>query len=240
MTGTEPVEIKITVDVGVDHAVDELCRGPATPGRLIWFLEDTTPGLESPLPLLTAGVILRLRSNEHGKDDSTVKLRPCRRSQLAEGWNQSWENGGLKFRIEQDWAGERRCLAASCVAKSRGGTVSEVVHDPTRYVEAFAERQLEFLAECSDLVMSLPGLTVLGPIRATTWEETVVEGAVAERWTVGTEDFLELSIRCDDPTTAKDQQAAFERAVRERVEPESSGRPKTRRVLECLATQHAL
>ncbi|HEY5786415.1 MAG TPA: hypothetical protein VIT65_16735 [Microlunatus sp.] len=239
MSESEPVEIKLTIDAEVDDAVGELCRGSARSGRLVYFVEDITPGIKPALPLFEAGLILRLRGNPGEKSDSTVKLRPCRRSQLSQAWAHAWKRGDVRFRIEQDWSTQNRSLAASCTAKSSSWTISDLVDDTGRLKEAFEEPQLACLAECTNLRLYFDGLTALGPIAATTWEETRIDGAVAERWTVGSQDFLELSIRCEDPAAAPEQQAAFERSVRELVEPASSGESKTRRVLTYLADHAA-
>lgn len=239
MTEPEPVEIKLTIDAYVDRAVGELCRGPSVSGRYVYFLDDITPGIKPALPLFEAGVVLRLRTNTSEKDDSTVKLRPCRRSQLSQAWASAWKRGDVRFRIEQDWSTSSRSLAASCTAKSPSGTIRDLVEDAARLKEAFAEPQHAYLAECTNLRLFLDGLTVLGPITATTWEETRIDGAVAERWTVGTLDFLELSIRCEDPSAAPARQAAFERSVRDLAEPSSSAESKTSRVLRHLAENAA-
>jgi hypothetical protein len=57
------------------------------------------------------GVVLRVREVGDGDDDATVKLRPCRRSQLAESWLGAEKGDGWKFRVEQDWAGSRQTLS---------------------------------------------------------------------------------------------------------------------------------
>ena len=43
-----------------------------------------SPGLEPALPLSAAGVVLRRRSGE--SDEPTIKLRPCRRTELTPEW----------------------------------------------------------------------------------------------------------------------------------------------------------
>lgn len=119
------------------------------------------------------------------------------------------------------------------------GTILDIVGDPRRLEEAFEEPQQAYLAECTNLRVFFDGLTALGPIAATTWEKTRIDGAVAERWTVGSQDFLELAIRCEDPVAAPEQQAAFERSVRELAVPSSSAESKTWPVLKYLADNAA-
>ncbi len=61
------------------------------------------------------GIILRIRQYggfERDRDDSTVKLRPARRSRLSPEWLGTHRRGGETFRLEADWAGERRACAA--------------------------------------------------------------------------------------------------------------------------------
>jgi hypothetical protein len=234
---SEPVEIKVTIDASVDHAVDRLCRGTADTGRQVYFLDDLTPGVHPTLPLVESGVVLRLRSNGSDKDDSTVKLRPCRRSQLADGWQQPREGSGFKFRIEQDWAGPRRSLAASCVAKFASGTTLDTIRGRGRLAALFVPDQLDYLAACAAIRVSLDGLTPLGPIDATRWDKTAVPDAVAERWTVGELDFLELSIRCDTVAEAESRRPDFEAALRDFVSAGIGHETKTRRVLEYLSSR---
>ncbi|HEY5784577.1 MAG TPA: hypothetical protein VIT65_07365 [Microlunatus sp.] len=232
---SEPVEIKVTIDTFVDDAVDRLCQGAAETGRLVYFLELRTPDARPALPLLDAGIVLRLRSNDTDKDDSTVKLRPCVRSQLTDDWQKDFEKPRLKFRIEQDWAGPRRSLAASCVAKFAADTVRDVARDHRQIAEVFTEKQLDFLTACGSIHVPLARLTLLGPIQATKWEQTSIDDAVAERWTVGDLDFLELSIRCDDVADAESRQSAFEAALRGYAGGGAPTETKTRLVLEYLS-----
>jgi hypothetical protein len=109
------VEIKVSLsDRGAVRAVELLELGGKGEPRSVGFIEDITVGVE--LPLFRQGVVLRVREVQDGDDDATVKLRPCRRSQLAESWLGAEKGDGWKLRVEEDWAGTRRTLAASCVA----------------------------------------------------------------------------------------------------------------------------
>src|SRR3954467_4545512 len=80
------VEIKVTL--GRDQTGPAVVRLglPPQPSWQIWFWEDVTPGSGPATPLLYCGVVLRARDKAGGKDDATVKLRPCRRSQLTDRW----------------------------------------------------------------------------------------------------------------------------------------------------------
>jgi hypothetical protein len=62
MTESDPIEIKVNIAGKVDDALTALELDEGEP-RDVWFLDDLTEGA-APLPLLTAGVILRLRRHK--------------------------------------------------------------------------------------------------------------------------------------------------------------------------------
>ncbi len=79
------VEIEVSIaGTEVPSALDALGIGDDGQRRGIGFIEDSTVGVE--LPLFHHGVVLRVREIDDDEDDSTVKLRPCRRSQVTEQW----------------------------------------------------------------------------------------------------------------------------------------------------------
>lgn len=256
-----PIEIKITVGGDpaesppgtVDKAVQdlELSGGRA---RRIWFLEDLTPGLPQHLPMLETGQIFRVRLDEKKNGgweaDATAKLRPARRTQLPRPWDRAHSaaegTDGYEYRIEEDWAGTRRSLAASLKGdidpdrltprhtprdSHRGGFPPQ---------EVFSEHHQQFLAACADRRVVLDALTALGPIEATRWKDVEVGTftTMVERWTLDGLDFLELSIQLaagskEDPL---DRLIAFSTAAAARgLNPFSRQETKTRRVLEHLA-----
>ena len=158
-----------------------------------------------PLPLLESGVIVRLRKEADGSGDSTVKLRPCRRSQLRRSWDGDARGQDWEHRIEQDWAGARRTLAASCVAEVSEQQLSDAVNGKATWRSVLHAKQEEYLEDCADLRINADGLVARGPISATRWKgiDIAEHDAVAERWTIDALDFLELSIReTDGPTKA--------------------------------------
>jgi hypothetical protein len=192
------VEIKVTVACDrTPAAVEGLELPPDRPPWRIYFCEDVTEGLPAGTPLLDAGVILRARDKPGGKDDTTVKLRPCRRSQLVGRWLAAEKGDDWDFKVEADWSGERRALAASLTADRKEGVVAAVGHGPGSVEDLFVVDQVAFLRECAAIRVNLGALTVLPPVAATRWG--TVESAPAsldvraERWTVGALDFLELS-----------------------------------------------
>ena len=229
-----PVEIKVNLAPSVADALTALGLDRGS-DRQIWFLEDLTPGLEPALPLLAAGVVLRLRSGE--TEESTIKLRPCRRTQLTPEWaNRVNTENNFKYRVEADWAGQRRTLAASAVLELGSGLIDAVTLEGADPDILFDGQQQRFLRACGDLRVAFAGLTPLGPVRATKWKSVAVGGLEAnvERWTVGTLDFLEVSIRTE--SRAEQQQLHLEAAIRARgLTIDESPESKTGRVLAELA-----
>jgi hypothetical protein len=229
----EPVEIKVNL-ADATEAIDTLQLTDGDPRR-IYFLEDRTPGLGTRYPLLTAGVVLRLRAEADGAGDYTVKLRPCRRTQLVDEWRIPDDTDeGWSYRIEGDWTGERRVLAASLVTDLAADEIASALEAPE---EAFSLRQLSFVRTCTNLPLGPAALTVLGPVAATKWSKVRV-GEVrkvnAERWQVGGLDFLELSRKVD----ADEAAAALSELVRAAesigLTVDANLRSKTEQVLDVL------
>jgi hypothetical protein len=100
----------------------------ALTGGVRWSIlscEDVTAGAAA-TPLLDLGVILRARRKSDAKGDSTVKLRPCRWSQLDGQYFVNADDGVTELKVEPDWAGSGRQLAASMTAKWSDGRMSKV------------------------------------------------------------------------------------------------------------------
>jgi hypothetical protein len=231
------VEIKVSLGKGqVARALKELKLGGSPPRRSIGFIEDTTVG--AGLPLFRHGVVLRVREIPDEDDDSTVKLRPCRRSQLAESWLGAEKGDGWKFRIEEDW-GSGRSLAASYVADLPSRRIAAVREEKEPVSRLFTADQLRFLSECGGMPINLDALTLLRPVTATRWEEVRVddvEDVVVEHWTVGELDFLELSLKKDAVEEAKKAQAELDRTMtRLGLERDDEQKSKTEQVLAHLA-----
>lgn len=234
MSRPDPIEIKVNIGGDIDAALAALGLGDGEP-REVWFLEDRTEGVPA-LPLLNAGIIVRLRRRKK-KADSTVKLRPCRRSQLVDTWEgQPPEDSD--YRVEGDWSRKRHVLAASYGCDLDPDIVKSAV-DTGRLEAVFTAPQRAFLAACGSVGVALNALTVLEPIAASTWKGRTV-GAVpqvdAERWRVGGMDFLELSIKV---TTGADDAAKAQRELEDAVlgrglQFDQNELPKTERVLTYL------
>jgi hypothetical protein len=233
------VEIKVTIGgPQVKRAVDALGLHKQERRRSVGFIEDATVGAAH-LRLLDEGVVLRVRERAGERDDSTVKLRPCRRSQLTEEWLHADKGDGWTFRLEADWSGTRRVLAASCVADRPEGRIAAVRAGKEPIRRLFNDGQEQFLADCTHVQVNLDALTLLPPIDAIRWHSVTIpdlrETVVAERWVVGQLDFLELSIKVDTVGEAEVAQPALEQRIRAlglQVDPDQD--TKTRRVLDYL------
>lgn len=234
------VEIKVTVAGGqVPEAVERLDLGDAS--RLtIWFYDRTTPRRR--LSLFAAGVVIRVRSDDDGRDgDSTVKLRPCPPGRLTGRWLVGFEEDGLKYRLEEDWAGDRHVLAASLQADLTRQQLAQVTDRTTLPADLLTGAHGELLADCGPDVPVTPSeLTRLGPIDATRWKKVREPGfgaldARAERWVVGGLDFLEVSIKVQEGEAEAAGQQLWDAMAGTRLSLDPSQEAKTSRVLELLA-----
>jgi hypothetical protein len=236
------VELKVNFDGGIERALDRLgLTADEGEARLVAFVEDVSVG--AGLPLLHAGVVLRARQEGSKPVKSTVKLRPCRLSQLPPDWLARARQGDEEDRrVEQDWSGDRRVLAASHDAKRKGVDLDEVLEGGPAGA-LFDVRQVAFLREATGLAVDLDELAVLGPILATKWSEVKpLErlDAEAERWRLDDLDFLEISLR-REPGTASSARAELEAELRRLgLEPASEQRPKTEAVLEHLLDERGV
>jgi hypothetical protein len=207
------VEIKVSFDQQVPRAPVKLGLDDHWEPRRIGFLEDTTVGLT--LPLFQLGIVLRVRQIDQDDDDATVKLRPCRRSQLAGNWLGAEEGDGWKLTVEQDWAGPRRVLAASCGSKLADKRIASVQERSEPVHRLFSQGQARSLSDCAGTPINLDGLTPLPLVAATRWKKVrvgSVRDIIAERWIINDLDFLELSIRSG---TVADAWSAREELERE-------------------------
>jgi hypothetical protein len=244
MSRLDGIEVKTNIDDGdVDRALELLDLDDETPMQ-IWFYEDTTVGIVTPLPLLEAGVCIRLRVKSPSKGDCTVKLRPCRASQLTSRWRAFETDGTLEMRVEEDWSGAKHTLAASLQAALSDAVIATTTGaaadaTPSELLDA---DQRDFLSECTGLPVDVAGLTRLGPVVATRWDVGGVLGDLgvrAERWQVAGATLLELSAKTDEASAARDaQQALLDEVTRMGLHVASEAVTKTRRVLTTLALGH--
>ena len=163
----DAVEIKVTVGAdGISAAAEAFELEHAEKRRrTIYFCEDLAgPDGPAGLPLLTHGIILRLRRNKGRRDDITAKLRPCSYSQLTQRWINASEDEDWDFRVEGDWAGPRHVISASLEAKVEDGIIEAVVAEGLGIPLVPAQRR--FLEDCAGVRVDLSRLSPLGPLTA--------------------------------------------------------------------------
>jgi hypothetical protein len=239
----DSVEIKATIGRDqVDDAVEKLNLEPDRPPWSIYFCEDVVAAVSTGTPLLDAGVVLRARKRP-GRDDATIKLRPCRRSQLTNHWLRAKEGDGWEFKVEADWAGPRRVLAASLTADRSQRVIAAVSAGERPVQDLFTAEQRDFLHDCAGVAINLDTLTTLPPVAASRWDPFAVQTGSskleirAERWTVGPLDFLELSIVADADDAERDQAALTEYLQSLGFTPDANQDSKTRQVLHYLVEE---
>jgi hypothetical protein len=229
--------VEIKVSFGSDQtgsAMRALSLSSSQPRWQIFFCEDVNPGVLPGTPLLDGGIVLRARLRSEDDADATVKLRPCRRSQLTDPWLTETD----KLKVEADWAGQRKVLAASHTANRSKKVIADAGRGRRSVTDLFTKKQLQFLSDCAGLRVNLDTLTALPPVTAMRWQ-TVASAPPelslrAERWTVGDLDFLELSIAVQIEQAPAKQAALtdFVGSLGLTVNPEQE--TKTRQVLNHL------
>lgn len=243
------VEIKVSIAGEQTRDAVEALGLPAVDPWHIFFLEDVTAGLVSSTPLLDQHLILRARQKSKGADDVTVKLRPGRRSQLGPRWlgMSKTEDGHLEseLKVEEDWAGERRSLAISLTAERPDGLVAALAAGDGGVSTLLTEDQQRFVEQCSGLRVDLDVLSPLPPVSAMRWPTFTVPGhggadleIRAERWTVLSLDFLELSISVGIDE-AEDAQRALHDFVASKHLRAAVGEAKTSQVMQVLVASAA-
>lgn len=241
----DSVEIKVTFS-GAGAAAATRALAPDTGGarRRVYFCEalarSTAPGQ---LPLLDAGLILRLRAGSGRGGAATAELRPCRRSRLSERWLRFREQGPDSFHLTNVWSGDRRVLAAALVSDC-GRTAVEAAATGAKPLEfVFSDRQRAFLADCADVSVGFGSLDVLGPVHTARWRGVRLDHheVTLERWTLdgGAEgadclEWLEVSKRVA-PEGAEVVQASLTALLEGKgLEPDLGSGVRVRRVLERL------
>ena len=243
------VEVKVSLDSDqTAAAVQVLDLADGAPWK-IFFVEDVTTRLCSATPLLDQHLIVRAREKSSGKDDATVKFRPARRSQLTDSWLATKSADGKlesEFKVEEDWAGERRVLSVSLTADRPDGRVAAVAAGERDINALLSDDQKRLIEECAGTFVNLATLTMLPAVSATRWPTFAVPvpggpalDVRAERWTVQDLDFLELSIVVKVPEKAQAAQAALIAFVEGKGLKPSVGETKTSQVLQRLVAEVA-
>jgi hypothetical protein len=187
------------------------------------------------LPLLSRGVIIRIRQREGEDDDATLKLRGPEGCIDPDLWHGRTESFGKRAKLEGDWVGERHLLSASLDGKIDEGRIDEVVAEQPQQVRRLLSEAQEALAE--ELLLPLDELQLLGPVRAKKWKPGMGElgDIAAELWEAGDElRFLELSVLAEDEPLGH-QQRLDEMVRSHSLEVDPAAETKTRAVLEFFA-----
>ncbi len=145
--------------------------------REVWLWD--TPSLA----FAAAGVVLRTRIGK--RLETTVKLR----GDLPAGLGARFASAGSAFKLERDCEGPTSWVdAASLSEKFRRDEDEPPTH-------AFSLRQLALVAERG---VALPWAEIVdrGAIVATRWD---ADGVDVERWEIGDESVVELSLKSEDP-----------------------------------------
>ena len=242
------VEVKVNVDAGQTQAAVEALELSAVHPWLISFVEDVTPGLVSSTPLLDQHLIIRARQKADGADDVTVKFRPARRSQLTPRWMamKKTKDGdlGAELKVEEDWASGRRNLGISLTAERPHGVVAAAA-DERDLTQLLTQDQRQLIEHCAGAQVNLEVLSPLPAVSAMRWPAFTVPGpdggalkVRAERWTIPSLDFLELSIAVD-LNTAEASQRALEDFVVSKGLQAATGEAKTSQVMQVLVATAA-
>ncbi|MEV6558489.1 hypothetical protein AB0M22_22445 [Nocardia sp. NPDC051756] len=242
-----PIEIKVNLAGDVADALTRLrcSRNPAVERR-IWFAESRSDGSGAASALLSSRIVIRLRSGE--RDDLTVKLRPCRRSQLAGRWTTPFTDDALEYRIEGDWCGERRVLSASAVGERRPGSLRDAAMVGADVTAALDSGQRQFLVSCTPPGVAVDHLSAMGPIASTKWTNVRLGDLEVdvERWCTAELELLELShrvtarhpeSRTEMESRAVATQLGFESVVRRHGFSIANGETKTEQVLAALVAR---
>ena len=219
------VEFKYTLADGGVAAFRERLEH-AQPSERKVFVYDTED-----LALKRLDLVLRFRTTEGEKDNSTVKLRPAGIADDGAAWRQFDD-----VEFEVDVVGAERRISAKIDDKLKAGTGA-----PSELASLFTADQRAFIEACAPAV-DLDTVPMLGPIDARKWDSTGLEDFPStldvEEWNVEDElIFLELSFKVG---RAAAQHAATEFAallVWLGLDPEAPQQTKTDQVLRFYAAR---
>ena len=153
--GSDSVELKLTVPEEYGRsAASALGVDPLDAHiRQIFFFD--TPELA----LDAAGVVVRARRIQRGKDDSVVKLRPVVPDELPDDVRRS-----KGFKVEVDAMPGGFVCSASFKGSPGEGDVQEAVAGRKRLSRLFSKDQRDFFAMHAPDGIELDDLSVLGPV----------------------------------------------------------------------------
>jgi hypothetical protein len=204
--------------------------------RSIWFGDRLASQADTvELPLLSRGIILRIRQREGEDDDATLKLRGPEGCIDPGLWGERTKSFGKRAKLEGDWAGRRHLLSASLNGKIDDGRINEVVAEQPQQIKRLLSDAQQALAD--ELLVPLDEVQLLGPVRAAKWTPGMGElgDIAAELWEVDDRlRFLELSVLAKDDPLGHQQR--LEETVRNHsLEVDPVAATKTRTVLEHFA-----
>ena len=214
----EKIEFKYTLDEK-DRSRVRAKLGTAGTKRTVHFYETKERALSD------ADLVLRFRTTEGEKDDSTVKLRPV---DLAVHGAALQQIPGIKF--EADKVGQDYKVSAKLDDKRKAGSAQ-----PSEVAVLFAEQKALLDAHLPNGV-DLGSLPALGPINALTWELKDFEGFPfdldVEEWNIEDElVFLELSCKVDRAPAPQVDTAFTALIKRLKLNPNARQVPKTDQAL---------
>jgi hypothetical protein len=236
--GVDGVEIKVTLGAAMVERGRQAFRiGLAQAERRnIWFAERLVrQGDSADLPLLSRGVIIRIRQREGEDDDATLKLRGPEGCIDPDLWRGRTKSFGKRAKLEGDWAGKRHLLSASLDGKIEEGRIDEVVAEQPQQIKRLLSEAQQTLAD--ELLLPLDEVQLLGPVRAAKWTPGMGElgDIAAELWEAGDQlRFLELSVLAKDDPLGH-QQRLEETVGSHSLEVDPEAETKTRTVLEHFA-----
>ena len=236
--GVDGVEIKVTLGAAMVERGRQAFRiGLAqAERRSIWFAErPVREGDSAELPLLSRGVIIRIRQREGEDDDATLKLRGPEGCIDPELWRGRTKPFGKRAKLEGDWAGKHHLLSASLDGKIDEGRIEEVVAEQPQQVRRLLSEAQQALVD--EWLLPLDEVQLLGPVRADKWKPGTGElgDIAAELWVVDDQlRFLELSLLAKDDPLGQ-QQRLEETVESHALEIDREAGTKTRAVLEHFA-----
>ena len=221
----DKVEFKYTLADGDVAAFRERLEHAQPSGRKVFFYDTED------LALKRLDLVLRFRTTEGEKDNSTVKLRPAGLADDGAAWRQLDD-----VEFEVDVVGAEHRISAKIDDKLKAGTGA-----PSDLASLFTADQRAFIEACAPAV-DLDTVPMLGPIDARKWELDGLEGFPftldVEEWNVEDElIFLELSFKVGREAAQHAATAFAALLVRLGLDPEAPQQTKTDQVLRFFAAR---
>jgi hypothetical protein len=153
--GSDSVELKLTVPEEYGRsAASALGVDPLDAHiRQIFFFDTPELALDS------AGVVVRARRIQRGKDDTVVKLRPVEPAELPDEVRRA-----KGFKVEVDAMPGGVVCSASFKGRAGEGEVLDAVAGRARLSRLFSKEQRDFYAMHAPDGIELDDLSVLGPV----------------------------------------------------------------------------